>query len=99
MGKKANASGSNIPRVNPQQMIDQDVRTNRMDMVGPFGSQRYVTGPDGRTTYTTELSPQMQAAQDRMFALAAKGSQKWNAPEKFGSIMQALINRNAERIK
>ena len=99
MGKKANASGRNIPQINPQQLIQQDLQANRMDTVTPFGSQRYTTGPDGRTTYTTELSPQMQAAQDRMFALAAKGSQKWNAPEKFGSIMQALINRNSERIK
>lgn len=99
MGKKGNAAGKNIPKINPEQLIAKDLQTNRMDMVTPFGSQRYVTGPDGRTTYTTELSPEMDAAKTRMFDQASKGLSHWKAPEKFQGILQALIARNAERIK
>lgn len=99
MGKKGNAAGKNIPKVDPQKMIAESIRTNRMDTYTPFGSQRYVTTPDGRTEYRTELSPEMQAAQARMFAQAAQGSQKWNMPEKTQGILAALIARNADRIK
>lgn len=99
MGKKASASGRNIPQINPQQMAAESARMNRLDTYTPFGSQRYVTGPDGRTEYRTELSPEMEAAKARMFAQAAQGSQKWNMPEKTKGILDALIARNAERIK
>lgn len=58
--------------VDPTQVIQAQEQANRYDINGPFGSQTWGTGPDGKATRTTTLSPQVQGMFDRGFGLASQ---------------------------
>lgn len=89
-----------VPKIttpDPQMLIQQQERVNRVNTSGPFGSQTYGTGPDGRTTFTTTLSPQMQALLDRGMGLAGRDQERYRAPEGMEGLIQALMSRVGNR--
>jgi len=55
----------------PEVLFRLNNLTNRVNQSTPFGSTAWSEDADGRATQTTSLSPQMQAAVDRAFALSA----------------------------
>jgi hypothetical protein len=70
---------------------------NRVNTSTPFGSQSYSTGPDGRTQFTTALSPQMQALVDRGMGLAGRDLERFQRPEGMEGLIQALMSRVGNR--
>ncbi len=84
------------PRINApntQQIINDQLRYNRVDTSGPGGSQQYVTGPDGRTTFRTELSPDLQALVTRGMGLAGRDMQRYQMPEQANQILANIMAR------
>ncbi len=95
MGKKGAASGKNIPKLDPQKMIQENARLNRVNTSGPFGSQTYTTGPDGQVSYQTQLSPQMQTVIDRAFTMAGQPSARYQPKADFGALIEKYRSRVA----
>lgn len=89
-----------VPKVtapDPMQLIRMQEQYNRVNTSNPFGSQSYGTGADGRTTFTTTLSPQMQALVDRGMGLAGRDMQRYQAPQGMEGLIQALMSRVGNR--
>lgn len=60
------------PPPDPEELFRLNNLTNRVNQQTPFGSTGWSEDASGRATQTTSLSPQMQAAVDRAFALSAQ---------------------------
>lgn len=95
MGKSSRRTQVQAP--DPRQLIQMQERYNRVNTSGPLGSQRYSTGADGRTEYTTTLSPQMQGLLDRGMGIAGRDMQRVNKPEGFDDLVSALMSRLGTR--
>jgi len=86
----------------PTELIAAQEQANRINTFGPGGAQRYGTGADGRTTFTTELSPQMQALFDRGMGMAGQEGQRYNKTPGFDELvatMMSRVNNRANRSK
>lgn len=70
----------------PAMMIDLQSGANRTNSVTPYGSSEWVTGPDGRPTQKTSLSPAMQGVSDQMFGNAMTSSQRQQFPVEFENL-------------
>jgi hypothetical protein len=84
----------------PQMLIQAQTQANRVNQIGPYGSSTYSTGPDGQATQTSELSPEMQAVADRVFAQAGERpeqAQQWQLPGGYNDLMSAVGGRVGER--
>jgi hypothetical protein len=79
------------------QLIQMQERYNRVNTSNPFGSQRYSTGADGRTEFTTTLSPQMQQLMDRGMGLAGRDMQRVQKPQGFEELVAAMMGRLGNR--
>lgn len=68
------ATGSTKPPKppDPEELYRLNNLTNRVNQQTPFGSTGWSEDAEGRATQTTSLSPQMQAALDRAFALSGQ---------------------------
>lgn len=76
-----------------QAIIRDQIRLNRVDTSSPFGSQRYVTGPDGRTSFQTELSPELQSLVTRGMNLSGRDMQRWSMPDQANQILAQVMAR------
>lgn len=86
-----------LPEVKPQELLRQQDMYNRVNIATPFGSQTYSSGPDGRGTYNTQLSPQMQSLIDMKFGQAAKQSTPFQLPEGMAALINALMQKQMTR--
>ncbi len=68
-------------------------RENRVNTRTPFGSQTYGTDASGRTTFTTELSPELQALVTRGMGLAGRDLQRYQMPEQANQILANIMAR------
>lgn len=94
MGKKGKKTS--IPQVDPNKLIQQNEQMNRVNISTPFGSQQYVTGPDGRQTLQTSLSPEMQNLFTQQFQRAGAPAAQYHLPEGQSQLLAALLaKRNA----
>lgn len=82
------------PKIDPMQMISLQEKYNRVNTSGPFGSQTYRQGPDGKTEFVTEMSPQMQAIFDKAQGVAQQATQKYQGHP----ALQGLIDQYAQRV-
>lgn len=90
MGKKS----TKMPDApDPAMMIDLQSGANRTNSVTPYGSSQWVTGPDGRPTQQTSLSPAMQGLSDKMFGNAMTDSQRMQFPTEFENLAAAMAGR------
>lgn len=85
------------PAIDPQAIIRQDIATNRLNTFGPFGSQRYTTGPDGQNEFRTELSPQLQGLMDRAAGLSMRDSSPLRSIPGFDNLVNAMMSRQLGR--
>lgn len=95
MGKSSR--GTRVSAPDPRQLMQLQEQYNRVNTSGPFGSQRYSTGADGRTEFTTELSPQLQGLVDRGMGLAGRDQQRYTAPQGMSQLIEALMGRMNRR--
>lgn len=96
MGKGSD-SDEEFPRVDPERLLEQQERRNRVNTFTPYGSQVYGEDDEGRATFTTSLSPAMQRIMDRQERLATTDAQRYNPGADWGGLVQALMNRNTQR--
>lgn len=96
MGKSSRSTRVSAP--DPAQLMRLQEQYNRVNTSSPFGSQTYSQGPDGRTSFTTSLSPQMQGLVDRGMGLAGRDLERYKPPEGFESIIAALMSRVGNRV-
>jgi len=97
MSRSRRSSAPPPPQIDPQAIIRQDAQMNRLDTFGPFGSQRYTTGPDGRQEFRTELTPQMQGIMDRSAGLAMRDSSRLRQVPGFENLVQMMMQRQLGR--
>lgn len=81
-----------IEAPDPQQIIDAEMRANRVNTSGPFGSVRW----NGNTQETT-LSPGMQAMADRMMNLGMQDSQRIEMPSFLNDIAGGVMSNIGNR--
>lgn len=91
MGKKKQQK---LPTIDPAKLIAQNAQMNRVNMSNPFGSQSYVTGPNGQQTLQTTLTPQMQAILDQQIGRAQSGAA---LPEGFNSLLAGAMAKVKSR--
>lgn len=86
-----------MPAIDPAALIRMQNMENRVNTSSPFGSQTYGRDAEGRTTFTTSLSPQMQALVDRGMGLAGRDLERFQRPEGMEGLIQALMSRVSNR--
>lgn len=96
------SSGSTKPpdAPDPVLMAQLQNQANRVNQVGPWGSTTFSEDADGRATQTQQLSPQMQAAMDRMFSTLedpSKQAQMYKAPQGLDQLQGAIGSKVGER--
>lgn len=91
MGKKQKQK--KVPDINPQALIRENSMMNRANVNTPFGSQVYGTGPDGRSTLTTELSPEMKQLVAQQFQRAGQAPAQYHAPQGQNQLLASLLAR------
>lgn len=79
--------------VDPKEIIKAQEQANRVNISTPFGSQRYVTGPDGRSTLETSFSPRMNQLAERAMHLAGQDSTRYQLPPGMEKIMGGIMNK------
>jgi hypothetical protein len=97
MSRSRKPSAPQAPAIDPQAIIRQDAQMNRMDTFGPFGSQRYTTGPDGRQEFRTELNPQMQQLMDRAAGLSMRDSSPLRQIPGFEQLVNSMMGQQLSR--
>lgn len=88
MGKKA-------PKVDvpdPMEIIRAEQQANRFNTSGPFGSTQWQGNMQ-----VTNLSPEMQAMQDRMFQLGMQDSERVELPSYITDIASGVMGRIGQR--
>jgi len=81
----------------PTELIAAQERANRINTTGPGGTQTYGRDANGQTTFTTELSPQMQALFDRSMGMAGQDSERYNKPQGFDELVASMMSRVSAR--
>lgn len=81
----------------PTKAIELQARYNRVGQVTPFGSARYVGDETNGYNVETTLSPGMQGLVDRGMRLAGTDSERYQRPQGFQNLMQAIQGRVANR--
>lgn len=76
----------------PRDIMRTEAEYNRVNTSGPFGEVSW----DGNTQ-RTELSPQMQQLQDRMFGLAMQDSQQVETPDFLRDIAGGIMSNVGQR--
>lgn len=77
----------------PLEQIRLQARYNRVGARNPFGSSTYQGNESDGYNVVTEFSPQMQALMDRQFGLAMTDSNRYQLPQQFGGLQDALFGR------
>lgn len=95
MGKKPKQQ--QVPPIDPQALIQQNADMNRVNVSTPFGSQAYVTGPDGKQTLQTTLSPQMQALFNQQLGKASAPAAHYTQPAGQNDLLAKLIAQQNAR--
>jgi len=80
------------PSPDPNAIIQAQEQANRINRITPYGSQTY--GPNG---FTTTLSPESQTAFNNVAGMAGNQQHMLSAPEGFGSLQSALMNKVSNR--
>jgi hypothetical protein len=88
-----------VPPIDPQALIKQNADMNRVNVSTPFGSQMYVTGPDGKQTLQTTLSPEMQALFTQQMAKASAPAAHYSQPAGQSDLLAQLIAQQNARYK
>ena len=91
MGKK---KMQKLPKIDPKALIAQNAAMNRVNVSNPFGSQNYVTGPNGQQTLQTTLTPQMQALLNQQIGRAQSGAA---LPQGFENVLSSALSRVQSR--
>lgn len=86
-----------IPQVDPQKVIQQEQQLNRLNTYTPFGSQTYETGPDGRTSFNTTLSPEMQSLVSGLLGKAGQSAERYKQPEYMADMRNRLAQAYMSR--
>ena len=84
----------------PQMLIDAQTRANRVNQVGPYGTSTYSTDENGQATQTNQLSPEMEAIRQRVFAMAGQQpqqAQSYQLPQGFDQLTGAIGQRVGQR--
>lgn len=81
-----------IETPDPREIMAAEAEYNRVNTSGPFGNVTW----DGNTQ-RTELSPEMQALQGRMFDLAMQDSQRVEVPDFLNTIGGGIMSNIGER--
>ena len=76
----------------PQEIINAEMRANRVNTSGPFGSVNWQGN-----TQVTNLSPEMEALQQRMMGLAMQDSERVEMPSFINDIASGVMGRIGER--
>lgn len=87
-----------VPTPDVQGIIRQEDLLNRANVLSPFGSSTFTTGPDGRSIQNINASPGMQGLIDRSLGLAGESAQRFDVPSSFSDIGAALANRVGGRL-
>lgn len=85
------------PAPNPAEIIRAQSQANRVNINTPFGSQQYETGPDGRTSFNTTYSPEMQQLAAQMIQRAGTPSQQYQAPPGSEMILGGIMDKVGKR--
>lgn len=78
-------------------LIDLQAQYNRVGYETPFGSQNYVTNPDGTFTMKTDIGPEGRKLVERAVGIGMTDSNRFGVPDQVNSIASALANRVGER--
>lgn len=96
MSKKAKTQKT--PTIDPQKLIAQSAAMNRVNVSNPFGSQNYSTGPDGQSTLTTTLSPEMQALLSKQVSRASTDRPDYALPPGFNDLLASAMQKVQSRM-
>jgi len=77
--------------VDPTTVIQAQQQANQINRVTPFGSQMYSKGPDGSTTFTTDLSPAMKGLVDKATNVAGTDLKPLSHPQGFDDLQSAML--------
>jgi hypothetical protein len=77
--------------VDPKTIIQAQQQANQINRVTPFGSQMYSKGPDGNSTFTTELSPAMKGLVDKATNVAGTDLKPLSHPQGFDDLQSAML--------
>lgn len=79
-------------------LIDLQAQYNRVGYRTPFGEQRYIVGPDGRSSVMeTDIGPEGRALVGRAVGIGMTDSARMRPPEQVNAIAGALANRIGSR--
>lgn len=81
------------PPIDPNKVIQAQTQANRIGVKTPFGSQQYVTGPNGRDLLETQLTPEMEVIKDRLLGMAGRDTPRYQAPPGTEQILGGIMNR------
>lgn len=79
--------------IDPTTVINAQANANRINRITPFGSQTYGTGPDGKPTFTTSLSPNMQGLVDKSMSVSQTPLKQLENPTGFGDLQNAYMQK------
>lgn len=77
----------------PLEQIRLQAQYNRVGARNPFGSSTYQGNEQDGYNVVTEFSPQMQQLMNRQFGLAMTDSNRYQMPQQFGGLQDALFGR------
>lgn len=91
MSKKGGST--KVPAVNTSQLIRENEAVNRIGVQTPFGSQQYVTGPNGQRILQTSLSPEMQQMMNHQMGRAQQQATPYQLPNGQADLLANVMSR------
>lgn len=79
--------------VDPRELIRLQAEMNRVGATNPWGSSQYRQTPSGGWEVVSEYGPGLQQLQQRMLGLANTDSTRYQLPQQFGGLQDAMFAR------
>lgn len=92
-GKQASPDWAQI-----EKLMQMEADLNRTNRQGIFGGWDWQENPDGSWTQYQTLAPGMQVGADRLLARATQGMGDYQSPSQFGSMLDAMMANQYDRL-